>query len=328
MECLCEVRSERLMDPIYVNANHLPADDNCNFGFTKIDLPSPQEVRERAEQDGIDTTKASRPGPARFPELGLIVKWGEYVTITEGQCLRFLRQHLKEEVPVPAIYGWRREDGQTFLYLELISGNSMASLWHDLVESEKDLICKKLRQMVQSWRRIRQTPQPDQVRQISAINGDALRDIIFSDAGIYPVGPFDDIYQFHDAFANLLAPLPVQKDSINRRQEYPELAGLKDDVQTTFTHSDLDLSNILISDPKDGSVRIIAIVDWHHSGWYPEPWEWLKAQSVAEPLSEWKERYLAKVLDPAPPDYFYAWEYINMFMMLREREVTPCVPFP
>lgn len=79
-----------------------------------------------------------------------------------------------------------------------------------------------------------------------------------------------------------------------------------------FTHADLDQSNILISSADDGPPRICAIIDWHQSGWYPEPWEYLKAKSVGRPDSDWTKEYLDSILVPPEYDYMYAWEYIRM----------------
>ncbi|KAF2210189.1 hypothetical protein CERZMDRAFT_113422 [Cercospora zeae-maydis SCOH1-5] len=312
------------MDPIYINSKQLPTGDNCTFGPAGTELPTPEQVRSKAEHDGHDTSKTFRPEPVRFPELGLIVKWGEDITIAEGQCLWVLRQHLREEVPVPTIHGWRRQ-----------AGDSMASRWNDLSEDDRLSICSQLHNMIMSWRRIKPSLDTPGLFQrffaafveffnleiasettpkchLSAINGDGLRDIIFCDAGSYPAGPFANISEFHDAYSNLLMQDGTRAESISYRKRNQELAGLRDDIPVVFTHADLDFSNILLSDPQDGPVCIKAVIDWHQSGWYPEPWEWLKSQSVVGPHSDWAKKYLSRVLKSVPHDYFYAWEYISM----------------
>ena len=126
---------------------------------------------------------------------------------------------------------------------------------------------------------------------------------MFQDGGHYPARPFPNISDFHKSFAKLAVRDSAVDDP---RQEVEELLGLTEDVPITFTHGDLDQSNILITKPGNGPLRIVSIIDWHQSGWYPEPWEWLKAQSVAAFDSDWKADYISKILRHAKYEYFYA----------------------
>lgn len=57
-----------------------------------------------------------------------------------------------------------------------------------------------------------------------------------------------------------------------------------------------------------GPVRIVAVIDWHQSGWYPRDWEVLKAQWVSM-TDDWTERYIPIFLDAADEGYSNAWEY-------------------
>ncbi|KAM3421445.1 hypothetical protein BST61_g1839 [Cercospora zeina] len=109
--------------------------------------------------------------------------------------------------------------------------------------------------------------------------------------------------------------------ALSQIKRNPELAGLRDDIPVVFTHADLDFSNIILSDSQDGPVRIKAIIDWHQSGWYPEPWEWLKSQSVVGPHSDWAKKYLSRVLESVPYEYFYAWE---SNITVKNRNQTEC----
>jgi thiamine kinase-like enzyme len=63
--------------------------------------------------------------------------------------------------------------------------------------------------------------------------------------------------------------------------------GLPDDVPVFFTHADLTPSNIILSSSKSGPQKIVAIIDWHQSGWYPAYWEACKSISNADPNSTW-----------------------------------------
>ena len=109
---------------------------------------------------------------------------------------------------------------------------------------------------------------------------------------------------FHDAFARLASQAPRHSDTY--------LSGLSDNVDIAFTHGDLDQSNILISKAIDGPARIVALIDWHQSGWYPKPWERLKAEYVTFPDSDWV-KFLP--LRPVNKAYYRAWEYVNMSIL-------------
>lgn len=291
--------------PIEVCIEDLPADSSFTFPGHSVPLPSPADVRLRAEKDGaeFDTAHAFRPGPVRFPELGLIVKWGEDVTIAEGQCLWFIKRYLQKSVPVPRIFGWKQDAKQTFLYLELIEGDTLADRWTEMNEAEKSAVCKQLRGMIMSWRRIAKPSAAE--FQLSQIGDQALRDIMFCDSQQYPAGPFPNVAAFHDFFAGLVRRAPP-------RREMEEMAGLADDVSVRFTHADLDQTNIMVSKAGQGPLRIVAIIDWHQSGWYPEHWEILKARTVGMPGSDWRDEYLSKVLEAPNFEYYYAWEYVSM----------------
>ncbi|KAK4621530.1 hypothetical protein CLAFUW4_06965 [Fulvia fulva] len=305
----------------------LPIGDVYLPGHFPHGLPSPAEVRVKAAQDGIDTRNTFRPDPVLYPELGLIIKWGRDITIAEGQCLWFMSKHLRGVVPVPELYGWTVDSDQTFLYMQLVNADTLQGRWNDMSEDDKLDICAQLRDMMAAWRRI-QCPgptsndsrprtilstvmswlrfwRPAPAIRLGQICGQALRDILFYNAGQYPAGPFDNVHSFHDWLAKLACANDARKD-------VEELSGLEDSVAVTFTHGDLDHSNILISKKPDGPPKIVAIIDWHQSGWYPEPWEWLKAQMVAGHSSQWTKEYLPRTLRPARYEYHYSWEYIKM----------------
>lgn len=297
------------LPPLVVHAQDLPVDSDCIFESHSTTLPSPEQVRARAERDGIDTTRSFRPDPVKFPELGLIVKWGQDVTIAEGQCIWFIRKHLQQSVPVPKIFGWKQDGDETFLYLELVQGDTLSSRWTELNDSQKESICIQLRDIISSYRRIVKPPGSESL--LSQIGNQPLRDIMFSDAGKYPAGPFPTVTTFHDFFASLLR-------RSSARTEIEELSGLADNTPVIFTHADLDQFNILISKPngerevQNEDVRIVALIDWHQSGWYPEPWEVLKAKSVAGPGGDWVKGYLPRVLEEPEYEYYYAWEFVSM----------------
>ncbi|RMY77093.1 hypothetical protein D0863_01515 [Hortaea werneckii] len=218
-------------------------------------------------------------------------------------------------VPVPRIYGWTQDQGQTFLYMQLILGDPLSNRWDNLSSDEKLSISEQLKPMVATWQSLR---RPDRTASdqpvLSQLGGQALRDIMFYDGANYPAGPFESVREFNDAFARL-ALRTAAVDGIDPRNTLVELRGLTDDIPAVFAHADLDLSNILISKLGEGPVQVKAIIDWHQAGWYPKYWDWLKAQSVGQFGSDWIEHYLPKFLQLPPDDYHEAFEYVSMALI-------------
>jgi hypothetical protein len=136
--------------------------------FTK--LPTPEEVRSQAKAQHLagvcpDDRKTFsitgphvRPPPVIFKDLGLFVKWGSAARISEGQCLYALGQLLKDHVPVPEIYGWREDGGQTFIYIEYLHAQTLEQVWDKLEPDDRVSICCELRTIFSNLRHLEQKP--------------------------------------------------------------------------------------------------------------------------------------------------------------------------
>jgi aminoglycoside phosphotransferase len=134
-------------------------------------LPSPNEVQARATTQhlaggGPDRRKTHsiaapyvRPPPAIFEELGLFVKWGSSVQVSEAQCLYAIRQTLKGDVPVPEVYGWRAEGDEKYIYMEYVKGESLERLWPIMGHEDKAGISRELGTIFQRLRQVEQDPE-------------------------------------------------------------------------------------------------------------------------------------------------------------------------
>lgn len=80
---------------------------------------------------------------------------------------------------------------------------------------------------------------------------------------------------------------------------------LPDDSRIVFTHADLHPSNIIMS--ADSSGRILAVIDWHQSGWYPEYWEFCKALFTSGFDGDWATEYIPQFVDIAECYDSWAW---------------------
>jgi hypothetical protein len=328
-------------------AVELPYDDEVDFHdssfFQKHDvtsLPSPHEVREVASRSqGPRTRRRTRPPPVYFPSLGLCVKYGTDVTIAEGQCLLFMRSKLHEHVPVPEVYKWCKDDGQVFIYMELMDGVTLEKCWEDLNEQNRLVICEQLRCMVAAWRglgcdsdpafigTLRLHPQSVKLlveRITSIVNPLAytqpftnsfdhplghigkqpLQDVIFESSCSPTAGPFSNVSEFHDWLTSSFGPRRHDRN----KPPHPYRHHLPDDVPIIFTHADLHPSNILVS--TGSNPRVIAIIDWHQSGWYPAYWEYCKARWTSKIGDEWETKYIPLFVN-RHGCYDY-WDYFNL----------------
>ncbi|KAL2016244.1 hypothetical protein VTK56DRAFT_4020 [Thermocarpiscus australiensis] len=138
-----------------------------------VELPSPAQVRHEAIRLGIPSegegveTKTPR-GTARlvpFPSLRLLVKYGSGVSAAEGKCMLLLRRLLSGSgpttgqglaVPVPEVFGWRADGGESFVYMSLPEGVLLEEAWDGMSEAGKEKVCGQLRDMVAGWRRLKQ----------------------------------------------------------------------------------------------------------------------------------------------------------------------------
>lgn len=50
-------------------------------------------------------------------------------------------RHLLPNVPVPEVYGWCQDQGETFIYMQLVDGITLEDAWPDMVVEEKHEIC-------------------------------------------------------------------------------------------------------------------------------------------------------------------------------------------
>ncbi|KAI1267651.1 kinase-like domain-containing protein [Xylariaceae sp. FL1019] len=288
--------------------------DSSFFQRNKCDLPTPERIREIDIEINDYRARSDRPPAIPFEDLGLVVKYGSVITIAEGQCLWYFNKYMKETVPTPEVFGWCQDGGETFIFMELIPGDTLDEVWPSLGQEDQDAICEQLKTCVQAWRGLRQDKEP---YHLGHIGGQGVGDIIFSDAGFPNAGPFENVKQFHDLFARFSH---RDRPDLEPRRIFDEMNGLADDVPIVFTHGDLDKSNIVIA-PREGDSppRLAAIIDWHQSGWYPRDWEWLKAEVlcqsvVVEGRYVRDTRWLSKFMDKADDDYRLSWYFVMSCM--------------
>jgi hypothetical protein len=120
-------------------------------------LPKPSEVRAKnIASRHPNASDPNRPPPVRYPELGLLVKYGLNVKVAELEAQRMVFQSLQGRVPVPEVFGWTEDAGQGFIYMALIAGDTLASRWKNMTPADKTAVCRELKGMTQAWRSLAQ----------------------------------------------------------------------------------------------------------------------------------------------------------------------------
>ncbi|KAB8259852.1 kinase-like domain-containing protein [Aspergillus pseudonomiae] len=279
------------LEPVQLTPSMIP-------NLPNFDLPSPEVVRAQGDAQhllGINPDKRKvyypdppyvSPPPVIFENMRLFVKWGSSVRVSEAQCLYAIRRFLRDNVPVPEVYGWRTDGDEKFIYMEYTEGQTL----------EKVSICQELRTIVDNLRRLEQDPSDPFIGNVVR---ESLYDRAFHISYMSEAGPIATVREFHEWFTFL--PRRRMSDPYSVPVE-PFRHDLPDNSTIKFTHGDLHRSNIIVT--PFAPYRILAIVDWEQSGWLPAYWEARKAQYTAHWREEWSVRYLPMILDP----YTSTWE--------------------
>ncbi|EFR00617.1 phosphotransferase enzyme family protein [Nannizzia gypsea CBS 118893] len=285
--------------------SQLPSDELATMDFrgssffkTNKSLPTTDEVMALST---YPHKTYYDPPPVIFDQLGLLVKFGQRITIAEAQCVWAMQELFGDKVPVPELFGWRVRNGLVFIYMQLVRGDTLADRWDCMPEKDRISICDELREIITSLRELRygDTDQPF----IGSINRQNVRDYIFVTRPLG--GPFETLEQFHDWISSLpLIGLSVPSNYVDPYRSY-----LPDDATIKFTHADLHARNIIIS--RDNSPKILALIDWEQSGWYPEYWEWCKACYTSDCFGEWRNKWIPKIFTAYHDEFNVFAEYIH-----------------
>ncbi|KAI0967803.1 kinase-like domain-containing protein [Xylaria arbuscula] len=99
-------------------------------------LPTPAQVRALNEKSsGQDPISFDWPPPVKIESLGLFIKYGTQVTVAEIQTQILIRKKLLGRVPIPEVFGWTYDHGQTFLYMSLVHGDPLHERWPTMTRS-------------------------------------------------------------------------------------------------------------------------------------------------------------------------------------------------
>jgi hypothetical protein len=191
--------------------------------------------------------------------------------------MQFVALHTR--IPIPRIHAVHAEKktGSIFIEMAYVEGKCLDSAWNHLSTGERDTIFADIKHHLSCLREL----QPPAQDTVSSAFSNPLHDCRI---GARFFGPMNHI-EFHS-----LARGHLRMDDVAQflGQEVAKVHTTC--YQTHFTHADLDPRNILVSHG-----RVVAILDWAYSGWYPEYWEFTKAHYNYFPGEDW-EKYLRLAL--------------------------------
>jgi hypothetical protein len=112
--------------------------------------------------------------------------------------------------------------------------------------------------------------------------------MVFTDTCYPDAGPLLSVSAFQDYFISAYGPLRGSYSKDWRTHPYHSF--FADDFPLMFTHADLQRSNTMVS--VGPNPRVVAVIDWHQSGWYPAYGEYGKARWTARFGEEWDDKYV------------------------------------
>ncbi|KAF1996786.1 phosphotransferase enzyme family protein [Amniculicola lignicola CBS 123094] len=237
-------------------------------------FPSPEEVRS------VALTQRGLRWPAKFENLGLIVKFGRQISTQEAINLWAIRKVIQNQTLVPEVYGWRvvqnGEFPEVFIYMQLVQGPTLAEQWDSMLVHDKQTVCNDLHVFVSRYREFRQN---ESAQVIGSVSHGLVPDRCLKQL------PYLKLFPTRASFQDWLSWLWRRHDPDPQSIEDPWREILSDRGPIVFTHGDLRPTNIIVT--TTSPTRLVSVIDWEQAGWYPDYWESCKARYTAAPDGEW-----------------------------------------
>ncbi|KAJ7452851.1 kinase-like protein [Mycena latifolia] len=202
-----------------------------------------------------------RPQYGRVRSLSptLLIKTGILKGTNEAEVIRYLKK--RTTIPLPEIVLSATGLFDHFMVMKHIDGDPLDCVWAGMTEEQQAGVIRQLRDMVAQLRAL----PPPNPHAVSGLYNRKCKDARV--ATMVPFGPFRNESEFND-FLVKHAEGPFGPDPF--LDETRKM--MCDTHRIVFTHGDLAPRNIIVQ----GDV-VVGLIDWEHSGWYPEYWEYCKA---------------------------------------------------
>ncbi|KAJ7494831.1 kinase-like domain-containing protein [Mycena galericulata] len=198
-------------------------------------------------------------GRVRSLSPNLIIKTGILEGTNEAEVIRYIRK--RTSIPTPPIVISATGILDHFMVMKRIDGEPLDVVWVGMKKEQQQKIIHQLRDIIAQLRALR-PPDPSA---ISGLYGRQCKDARV--ASMVPFGPFKNESEFNDFLVK------IGQGNFPPDPFFDETRKLmRDTHRIVFTHGDFAPRNILVRGDE-----VVGLVDWEHSGWYPEHWEYCKA---------------------------------------------------
>jgi aminoglycoside phosphotransferase len=226
-----------------------------------------------------------------------IIKTSFRVHLTEAATIKYVSEHTT--IPVPKVYCAFVHDKRAYIVMERIQGRMLASAWKNLSREARKRILLQLKSMIEQLR----TLEPPPGVGVQSCVGGSLYDsrLRYPHDGSPRFGPFETIQEFHSWLREDLSARQLEGSKHVTKEEAKDIKAMirKQDSPwppPVFTHCDLNPGNILVHGEK-----IVGVIDWESSGWYPSYWEYTCAWLGNITRTDWQAT-LTSVLDQYPEE--------------------------
>jgi aminoglycoside phosphotransferase (APT) family kinase protein len=222
------------------------------------------------------------------------VKIGSAIDYDHISTVEYINEHAPD-VPTPAVYGVLKTDTRTYLFMTRINGVSLDKLWPALDEAQKTSIRDQLTPIFKQLRAIPRPPLEDGKFTLGGGRPRRCKDMRRQERiASYPIGSEEE-------FNDFLLDTGGRKTLVTRAKMIRSF--LRSDHRIVMTHGDLHPRNIMAvmepaeevlgrvaAETRTSRVRVVGLIDWETSGWYPEYWEYTKALNTVFPgcaMEDW-----------------------------------------
>lgn len=262
----------------------------------------PTEAQIRSSKDIL-----SECGARKTVRVGhhFVVKYGN-LDVIEAHNMIFVGR--KTKIPVPTVYAIFASADKKVLYIimEYIHGSPLSSEWPRMSNSQKDIVCRKIKAYFEELRHI---PSPGYFGSLGYRH--LLNGMFYTGEGTKRNPAINGPFQTESALNEALVQKSRSNAAMNGREGYKaafyhrSLPTVFHGHKSVFTHGDFQRKNIIVSKvPVDGKVGDsiiedyqVTMIDWEMSGWYPTYWEYCMTAICFRFEDDWPSR-VESILQP------------------------------
>lgn len=214
----------------------------------------------------------------------------------------FVNQNLT--TPIPLVYALYEENGNAYLVMQYVAGQTLEHLWRSLQPCERRKILSKLRVILDDMRAL---PPPSPPFYGSVDRGPLPYFLFWTPEPQKEVnGPFVTEKELCLGLVEKLRQIRADNNQHMSRVEWlrKHLPTSLTGHHPTFTHGDIQKKNIIVERispkvPDNEDDFSLAILDWEDAGWYPNYFEYFLCYTGFFWEDDWPQM-VEICLDPFP----------------------------